>query len=657
MIGTEDLTRQQTPTAFNLAPQNIEKTLTEMSALISDLERSSSLPSAHMQASVTFIDVAAYFLEGEWNVLGEWQKELYKKIIKDIQGYSIVYPDVIVKIKKEDEKYFTHHYEGEEKENPTKSLPVVTSVFSLNVKQEDDPLFVDHSELETSEQTCLSVRSFANIKPDILIQFKQEEFKADPRPSEDGGNLTITGTRSPDPTVEILKMEEVNDYDQLEGREEDTATKNSEKKFLCNEIWNNSARMTMSTGQPREEYKQRDPFRNSPDPSVCQEKISDVRPNTVEDRSQKEALDTQTEKMCTATCCPNLVQIQGFGENKSSIHYSDSNECFTKSPHSVERQESESRKTFTERSSHLYVQEHLKTEKIITGSEIENGAAKKTEHTAQIEFDTQKKRLQCTQCKNCFACTPELERHIKVHSGGRTSQCEVCEEGFTEKSDLMKSKTIQREDQPFNDMECEKCFTYKSQHQIPQQGQKPFHCSDCDNYFSENEMTHFVMKPFECPKCDKRFSRKATLRRHEMTHMFIAREESMKCYECSKSPAKPYEISHIRWKPFKCSECGKRYTEKSTLRRHEKIHTGEKPHKCSECDKCFSEKGKLERHKMTHTGEKPFKCSECDKCFIEKSSLRRHEMTHTGEKPFKCSECVKCFSDKRSLQQHEITHL
>nr|XP_033791817.1 zinc finger protein 398-like isoform X2 [Geotrypetes seraphini] len=158
-----------------------------MSALLSD------------HASVTFSDVAAYFLEVEWNILGEWQKELYKNVIKKIhsflilQGYSIVNPDVVFKIKKEDEKYFTQHCEWEGKENsndPSISLPVVTSVFSLSVKQEEDLPFMDHPESETSHQIYLPVTGCSNVKPDILIRFKGSRIE--PQGSEE--NLPNTGS-------------------------------------------------------------------------------------------------------------------------------------------------------------------------------------------------------------------------------------------------------------------------------------------------------------------------------------------------------------------------------------------------------------------------------------------------------------------------------
>ncbi|XP_030051510.1 zinc finger protein 669-like [Microcaecilia unicolor] len=44
---------------------------------------------ASNESLVTFKDVAASFLEADWDLLGEWQKELYKKVIKEIHDILI----------------------------------------------------------------------------------------------------------------------------------------------------------------------------------------------------------------------------------------------------------------------------------------------------------------------------------------------------------------------------------------------------------------------------------------------------------------------------------------------------------------------------------------------------------------------------------------
>ncbi|NXB00908.1 ZN235 protein, partial [Cnemophilus loriae] len=51
--------------------------------------------------------------------------------------------------------------------------------------------------------------------------------------------------------------------------------------------------------------------------------------------------------------------------------------------------------------------------------------------------------------------------------------------------------------------------------------------------------------------------------------------------------------------------------QSSELGVHEQLHDEEKPYKCSECGKRFSQSGHLKYHQRIHTGERPYKCGEC----------------------------------------------
>ncbi|XP_029440787.1 zinc finger protein 135-like isoform X2 [Rhinatrema bivittatum] len=569
------------------------------------------------QASITFSDVAAYFWEAEWGILGERQKELYKKVIKEIHGfliswgYSILNPDVIFKIKKEEEKYFPQRCEREGKEtmkDPPISLPIVTSVFSLSVKQEEDLPFMDPPESEIPPP----VTGSPEIKPDILIRFKQEGLGIEPQECEERGNRTITGTckalreagsqhDSPDPTVEILKVEG------LEGKE-DTDTKHDAG------LSSSSEGQRMCDGQQREGWKQRHPSRGSPDYSAdCEEGVSRVTPPSEKERAQKEKRpNTCTEYVKNSKHCPNFVQTQRLKEEQNPSTIVDAWDNFFPNSHSIKHQEeTECGKRFTEKSSQIHIQQYYRREKKFTYSEGAKRAPKNAKPIAHGKVHVQKKPFKCTQCEKCFAHRTDLQGHEIIHLEGRPCQNTNCDKRLICQSNMREQKTINEKGRRFKCTECEKCFSYLSQLIIHQQ-------------------LHTGQKPFKCSECDKSFSQKANLSRHER--------------------------SHTGEKPFQCSECGRRFRQNSDLKNHQRIHSGEKQFKCLECDKRFTHRFSLRRHKMTHTENKPFKCSECNKGFIQRSRLQVHEMIHTGEQPFQCSECSKCFRQKSNLRKHEIIH-
>nr|XP_033795321.1 zinc finger protein 665-like isoform X2 [Geotrypetes seraphini] len=520
-------------------------------------------------ASVTFSDVSAYFRKMEWDIMEKWQKELYKKVIKEIhsflisQGYSILNPDVIFKIKKEDEKYFTQRYEWKRKEN-------------LN-----DPSI-----------------SSPDIKPDILIRFGQEGFGSEPQRSEEKGSVSITRTCEalheavgiPDcnlkPKTEILKMEEPHITDHLEGGEEII---NSSRDG----VFENGEMEKMGDEQQRGEWEYRNWNRDNPDFSAeCERGVSEVTSPSIDKLIQEgERTSTWPEQNRNAQHCSNLVQTLRPNEGERLFQKAKTMESYTTHSQFIEQQELiECGTKFTNMPSHKLMQQYDKKEKQFTHTEKEDKTCKETSLKMLRKFGMQKSPLHCSHCEKRVACKAELERHVRIHTGERPFQCTDCDKMFTLKSNLTAHKKLHSGIEPFKCSECEKCFRYKSQLKI-------------------HQMYHTGQKLFQYTDCEKNVALNSNLRGHKR---FQTGEKFLQCSQCEQNCACKAELErhrriHTGERPFQCTECGKRFTLKSNLTAHKKIHSGIEPFKCTECEKCFRYRSQLKIHQIYHTGEKSFK--------------------------------------------------
>ena len=54
-------------------------------------------------------------------------------------------------------------------------------------------------------------------------------------------------------------------------------------------------------------------------------------------------------------------------------------------------------------------------------------------------------------------------------------------------------------------------------------------------------------------------------------------------------------------------------------------------YKCAFCTKCFVTPSKKKRHELTHTGSRPYSCTSCDQKFTQKCGVKVHSQLHAKE--------------------------
>ena len=192
-------------------------------------------------------------------------------------------------------------------------------------------------------------------------------------------------------------------------------------------------------------------------------------------------------------------------------------------------------------------------------------------------------------------------------------------------------------------------------------------CSECGKTFKSRSAfrKHKEMHKgmYTCTECNKSLSSGWSLRQHMQTHTSSVDRTRYPCSVCEKafcdksSLNKHIKSVHMGYRPFKCTECDRTFSERKTMAEHLRTHTGERPFLCTFCPKTFKRVSELNHHIRWHTGETKHTCDTCGRGFRRLSELQRHMTLHTEEKPYQCSICGKEFRNFSVLREHTLRHL
>ncbi|XP_057336215.1 zinc finger protein 354C-like [Microplitis mediator] len=262
----------------------------------------------------------------------------------------------------------------------------------------------------------------------------------------------------------------------------------------------------------------------------------------------------------------------------------------------------------------------------------------------------------CDVCGRRFRAKVNLMNHVISHQNDRPHACNLCGARYLNKFDLSNHLKTHACSPPHlnEDLNNNPGFFFtETKTSYPQKKTNTrstrYQCSDCRRVFRDKVSVdkHLCAdknslskskntsssndSEFNCTICGKNFKSKTRLKRHMLSH----RDK------------------------ITCNECGDKFTNERDLLNHSNLHKkklGDKVFKCNECDKVFSSRSSQQIHVRVHTGEKPYACRFCVSAFADGGTLRKHERIHTGEKPYVCVICTRAFNQRVVLREHVKSH-
>ncbi|XP_069461486.1 zinc finger protein 583-like isoform X5 [Ambystoma mexicanum] len=531
------------------------------------------------RVSIAFNDVAAYFSEEEWGRLEEWEKELYRSVMKEIHGalislgYVIVNPDILLRIKQVGEPG------GKNKEPSSKDQPPNGKDQPPNGKDQQP----DRKEQQHSDDVEI-VKSFSAgspvFNPEVSLWIKEveESGPSKQQPQESQSKEIPSPPTAGFPVYQSVYLADVKNEGQPCDSEEREGTKHSEIDF---------GSINIVTVTDPEDYAE-----SSSQHEAALGEIEEIIPVCFDD--EDETYQQPQRPMREKRCPPRYLMDGSF-------------ECEYKPDHGpvivdplTSPEESTGRSSSGHDTSSGDAVEVVPL--LFDGRTLYQQPQRPEEHHRfSLEYMLDE-HDECTIHYNQLAI-PRFDQRVSERQ--RFYHCPVCGKIFHERENVLK---------------------HQRYHTSEERG-KVFMMP---RFLNTTQRVSTKEAKFRCHECGKRFLKSSRLRVHQRIH---TGERPYQCKECEKRFIKDSHLKvhlriHTGERPYQCRVCGKGFTKSYNLKVHVRIHTGERPYKCLECGKSFSVNSSLLAHQRTHTGEKPFICFQCGKGFRQKSSLLDHQKTH-----------------------------
>ncbi|XP_029443651.1 gastrula zinc finger protein XlCGF26.1-like isoform X2 [Rhinatrema bivittatum] len=459
------------------------------------------------QVSVTFEDVTVYFCEDEWEMLEEWQKELYKKTMQENYetltslGSSCEKPSLISKIERKEDPCVR------DKQDPRDRRRLKSSWTGYGINHENKKQQMECAEnRETHKMLPEKDKERFIQQSDVETDWRRESdsskergITTESRGDTDSisGNITITTrpqTRTKQNISTYRKREE--NFTRKDKLMFHQLRQTQEKSIQCTECGKNFSSMSYLRMHQRMHRGKK----------ACSESFSQRMPGMQPQRIHK------GQKQFICPDCGKSFHRKSVLKEHQIIHMGDA----------------------------------LLQEKPFACLECGKGFILRSSLTKHKRIHIELKPYTCSYCSKSFNDKSNFKKHQIIHTGEKPFSCPECGKSFNDKSNL-------------------------KQHQRIHTGYKPFACLDCGKRFNRkthlntHQRNHTGEKPFTCPDCGKSFGDRSNLSRHQLTHM---EEYLFICPDCGKSyndksKIKSHKLTHMGEKPFTCPDCDQSFCETS----------------------------------------------------------------------------------------------